>query len=98
MHHLIADRPLLFIAHNSSDIVHWGEVAEGQNISTGQPLLETFELADRDLWVARANELGVPSEQLLPTEGDDLHPGFALPPGETESGPEELSTAPVTPD
>ena len=39
MYHLVTDRPLLFIAHNSADIVHWNEVNLNQNISTAQPNL-----------------------------------------------------------
>lgn len=59
MDSIIADRPLLFIAHNNSDIVHWGEVDANQNISTGQPELELFELDERESWDARLQALGI---------------------------------------
>ena len=40
-----------FLAHNSIDIFHYGEVNDGQVVSTGQPNLEYFnsldELKDR---------------------------------------------------
>jgi hypothetical protein len=69
MHHVIADRPLLFIAHDGVDVVHFGEVVGGQNISTGQPELETYEAHERDAWLARLLALGVAPES-LPVEDD----------------------------
>jgi hypothetical protein len=40
-----------FLAHNSVDIFHYGELHDGQFVSTGQPNLEYFnsldELKDR---------------------------------------------------
>ncbi len=40
-----------FLAHNESDVFHYGELLEGQIIETGQPHLEYFntlqELKDR---------------------------------------------------
>jgi len=74
MHHIFTDRPLLFFAHNCSDVVHWGEVGEMHNISTGQPELETFELDDRDSWVARLLELGVSEEEISPTDLSEFDP------------------------
>lgn len=59
MHHLVTSRPQLFIAHNSADVIHWGEVGVGQNISTGQPSLELFEVTQRAVWDARLLALGV---------------------------------------
>lgn len=32
-----------FLAHNATDIFHYGELLEGQEISTGQPNLEYFD-------------------------------------------------------
>lgn len=32
-----------FLAHNSTDVFHHGELNEGQVISTGQPNLEYFD-------------------------------------------------------
>jgi hypothetical protein len=66
------------------DVVHWGEVEESHNISTGQPELETFELDDRDSWVARALELGVTPEQIDP-ESDELE----LPPPPESAEPDD---------
>lgn len=77
MHHIFTDRPLLFIAHNGSDIVHWGEVGESQNISTGQPELETFEISDREAWTARVLALGVSQDDILAREGPVLQPALS---------------------
>lgn len=68
MHHLTTDRPLRFIAHNSADIVHYGEVAAGQNISTGQPELELFEIDQEEQFEARLVALGVVLEPVEPEE------------------------------
>lgn len=46
-----------WIAHNESDIVHYGEVEVGQVVTTGQPTLEEFD--DRDLWKARLAEFSI---------------------------------------
>lgn len=59
MHHLVTDRPLFFIAHNSADVVHWGDVGANQNITTAQPSLELFEIDQRSEWESRLRELGV---------------------------------------
>ena len=32
-----------FLAHNATDVFHYGELLEGQEITTGQPNLEYFE-------------------------------------------------------
>jgi hypothetical protein len=32
-----------FIAHNGKDIYHYGFAAKGTSITSGQPILETFE-------------------------------------------------------
>ena len=81
MHHLVTDRPRLFIAHNSADIVHWGEVGAGQNISTGQPELELFEADQGSAWDARLLALGVDRAAL------ELE--HAEPPGELPEPPTE---------
>ena len=64
MHNLVTVRPQFFIAHNSADVVHWGEVGASQNISTGQPNLELFELDQRSEWHSRIVELGVDSAEI----------------------------------
>lgn len=70
MHHIVADRPLLFIAHNEAEVVHFGQVVAGQNISTGQPELETYEAHERDAWLTRLVALGVDPES-LPTDEEE---------------------------
>ena len=64
MHHIITDRPLFYIAHNGDDIVHFGEVGALQNISTGQPYLETFDIDQREQYEVRLLELGVSPEEM----------------------------------
>jgi hypothetical protein len=81
MHHLVADRPLLFIAHDGTDVLHWGIVEAGQNISTGQPELETFEADQLSAWEARLLELGVTPEQLAPEPEAPEEPEPPPPPG-----------------
>lgn len=63
MHHITTDKPQLYIAHNGDDIVHYGEVDALQNISTGQPYLETFDIEAREQYEARLLELGVSPEE-----------------------------------
>ena len=46
-----------FIAHNGSDIVHYGSYEQGQAFDSGQPIIEKFD--DKDLWVERLTELGI---------------------------------------
>ena len=69
MHHILTDRPQLYIAHNGDDIVHYGEVGALQNISTGQPYLETFDIDQREQYKARLLELGVSPEELVDPMG-----------------------------
>lgn len=69
MHHIITDKPQLYIAHNGDDIVHTGEVGALQNISTGQPYLETFDIDQREQYEARLTELGVSPEELVDPMG-----------------------------
>jgi hypothetical protein len=87
MHHLVADRPLLFIAHDGTDVLHWGEVETGQNISTGQPELETFEIDQRATWEARLLELGITPEQLSPEPEEPEPP----PPPEPDEPTDDLN-------
>jgi len=70
MHHIVANRPLLFIAHNKAEVIHFGKVVGGQNISTGQPELETYEAHERDAWLSRLVALGVEPED-LPAEKEE---------------------------
>ena len=35
-----------FLAHNATDVFHYGELLEGQEITTGQPNLEYFDTLD----------------------------------------------------
>jgi hypothetical protein len=35
-----------FLAHNAIDVFHYGELLEGQEITTGQPNLEYFDNLD----------------------------------------------------
>lgn len=46
-----------WIAHNGSDVVHYGEESVGATVATGQPHLE--KLADRGAWMDRLFDLGV---------------------------------------
>jgi len=78
MHHLVTSRPQLFIAHNSADVIHWGEVGVGQNISTGQPSLELFEVMQRTAWDARLLALGV-DRVALEAEAEAEAAGVAAP-------------------
>ena len=71
-HDILATETCLFIAHNNAAVVHWGEVSSGQQISTGQPNLETFPEADRDQWETRLVMLGITMEEIYPS--DDLPP------------------------
>lgn len=50
-----ATKTTWWIAHNSDDVFHYGQCPENQNISTGQPNLETFD--NRIEWEKRLMEL-----------------------------------------
>lgn len=67
-HDILATETCLFIAHNEADVVHWGEVNAGQQISTGQPNLETFPEDQRSSWESRLEELGISSEDIYPED------------------------------
>lgn len=45
-----------FLAHNKIDVFHYGEIIEGQEITTGQPFLEYF--TSEELLIDRLNDLG----------------------------------------
>jgi hypothetical protein len=60
MRSLTAEKKTWYIAHNEMDVVHCGEVEAGQSLTTGQPVLETFE--SEIAWIARQIELGIPQE------------------------------------
>ena len=49
--------PCYFIAHNGSDICHYGKLMTINCMGTGQPEVEEF--IDMQGWVNRAAELGV---------------------------------------
>jgi hypothetical protein len=50
-----------FLAHNSIDIFHHGELNEGQFISTGQPSLEYFD--NLNALKERLTEFGVDCDE-----------------------------------
>ena len=53
---------LYYIAHNGIDVFHVGEAEIGQEITTGQPFLETFEnIADYE---SRLIDLNINIEQV----------------------------------
>lgn len=57
-----------FIAYNiSNNIFHYGFAKKGTTFITGQPDVEFF--ADKALWIARLDELGVEHEETILTEG-----------------------------
>ena len=72
-----ADAPLYWIAHGA-EAVHFGKLEAGVQLSTGQPDLETFAMAERDAWAARLAELGVTAPDPWPA------------PPKTETGPPVL--------
>ena len=88
MHHVVSDEPLFFIAHNSVDLVHWGEVSEGRNISTGQPELELFK--DRAEWIERLRLFGVDPDSEEPWK---YATPFSLPSKDPEPTPEATEEA-----
>jgi len=56
MKDLKAKEKTWWIAHNNKDIFHYGIVERGNEVTTGQPELETF--TDETSWRARATALG----------------------------------------
>ena len=53
----ITESTLFWIAHNGTDIVHYGKESVGVQLATGQPILETY--AECVAWGSRLTELGV---------------------------------------
>lgn len=58
---IVSDSEIWFIAHNGSDVFHHGKAIAGQEVSTGQPILETF--ATEQEFSARCAELGISLEE-----------------------------------
>lgn len=58
----VADQQIWFIAHNGWDTFHVGTATAGQEVSTGQPTLETF--TTQEAFDARCTELGCTLEPL----------------------------------
>ena len=57
MKKIIADKKMYYIAYNEDkSIVHAGEILEGNQLVTAQPILEEFY--DEEEWKTRAEELG----------------------------------------
>ena len=54
---------LYYIAHNGANTFHYGTAISGQEITTGQPIFETFN--DIDSYYARLNELNIATEAEL---------------------------------
>ncbi len=50
-----------FIAHNGKDVYHTGIAEAGTTISSGQPILETFEKESE--WLAKLKEYNIEIEQ-----------------------------------
>lgn len=59
---LTPDKPMWYIAHNDIDVHHCGKLEAEQTLTTGQPVLETFE--SEIAWVARQVELGIPLDDI----------------------------------
>ena len=55
-----ATKTIWWIAHNNVDVFHFGQIYEGQNLTTGQPFFETFD--NKNEWDDRIEEL-LPTEQ-----------------------------------
>lgn len=56
----VSDQQIWFIAHNSVDTFHTGTASAGQEVTTGQPTLETF--TTQESFEARCAELGCTPE------------------------------------
>ena len=63
MKSITADKKTWYIAHNEMDVVHPGFIDTGQTVTTGQPVLETFE--SEIAWIARQIDLGIPQEEIV---------------------------------
>lgn len=51
-----------WIAHNNDNVFHYGSCPEGQQISSGQPLFETFD--NRNDWELRLQDI-LPSDKYI---------------------------------
>lgn len=63
-----------FLAHNGTDVFHYAQLLEGQQIETGQPFLEYFDTLDE--LKQRLVELGIeyqePAQAPKPQEPDSI--------------------------
>jgi hypothetical protein len=57
---LVAVETTWYIAHNNGEIIHYGVVFEGSQVTTCQPEFETFD--NESVWNARKAELGITPE------------------------------------
>ena len=57
---LHATTRMWYIAHSNQGIFHYGDIESGQELVTGQTVLETF--ATEEEWTARKVALGVMDE------------------------------------
>ncbi len=68
-HNTNAPKDCFYLAHNGTDVFHYGEIANGTSIATGQPTLEWLDT--KELLQARVEELGGtfdwPEEEQVPT-------------------------------
>lgn len=55
-----ATKTIWWIAHNNVDVFHYGQIYEGENLTTGQPFFETFD--NKIDWDNRIEEL-LPADQ-----------------------------------
>lgn len=62
MKNYTASEVTYYIAYNNNGIVHYGKLAINQEVSTGQPFLETFQ--DEALWENKLLELGITQNEL----------------------------------
>lgn len=57
---IVSDSTIWFIAHNGVDVFHTGSAAESQEVTTGQPNLETF--TSEEAFLSRCAALGISPE------------------------------------
>lgn len=57
MANFIAEQLTFYIAHNNTDVFHYGIIQSGRSLSTGQPNLETFVVLQD--WADRLIVLGI---------------------------------------
>lgn len=61
---------LYYIAHNGANTFHYGQATSGQEITTGQPIFETF--TDIDSYNARLNELNIAAQEELNMNTEEI--------------------------